>query len=101
MTQGTNQQLKAKSMFFENNVLDDLTGSKCGQRLMNSTGQPSAHQNTMSHLVISLQMLSSLVCLQRFRTLHRGPKKARSTLVMSTLACLRVCSWIILYNHSY
>ena len=43
MTQGRNQQLKAKSASFQNNILDGPTASKYNQRFMSDTGQPSAH----------------------------------------------------------
>lgn len=60
MTQGRNQQLKAKSAFFENNILDDPTSSRYNQRFMKDTGWPSAH----AYLVISLQILFLLCVCQ-------------------------------------
>lgn len=93
MTQGENQPLKAKSASYENNILDNPTGSKYNQRFVNDTRQPSAHHKTMTYLVISLQMLSSLCAGQVLE--HSSP------LVMHTLTYLRVRNLITLCNHSY
>lgn len=66
MAQGGYQQLKTKSVSFENNVLDDSTDSKYNQIFMNDTGQPSAHHKTMTYLVISVcQILEHYTQAQR------------------------------------
>ena len=52
MTWGGNQQLKARSASFENNILDDSTGSKYNQKFLNDTD--SLLPMDMTHLVIAL-----------------------------------------------
>lgn len=52
VTQGRNQQLKARSASFENNTLDDSIGSKHNQKFMNDTD--SLMPVYMTYLVISL-----------------------------------------------
>ena len=52
VTQGRNQQLKARSASFENNILDDSIGSKYNQKFMNDTD--SLLPVYMTYLVISL-----------------------------------------------
>lgn len=94
MTQGENQPLKTKSASYENNILDNPTGSKYNQRIMNDTGQPSAHHKTMMYLVISLQMLSFSLCAGQVLE-HSSP------LVMHTLTYVRVGNLVTLCNHIY
>ena len=52
MTRGRNQQLKARSASFENNILDDSTGSKYNQKFLEDTGSPLPLDTT--HLAIAL-----------------------------------------------
>lgn len=59
VTWGRNQQLKASSASFENNILDDSTGSKYNQKSLNDT-------DTLSYCFVNAVLLNLCVC-QVFR----------------------------------
>lgn len=71
---GRNQQLKATQHLFENNILDDSTGSKYNQKSLNDT-------DTLSYCFVNV-LLNLCVC-QVFR--HYTGRKTRSTLVTHTV----------------